>query len=87
MVSNENLVKYHDCIDSEVLMYDLVKYYSFGGSFNYMYNHKLVRPYEGLFQHKLIYSSIITPYHIYKHIIIVARPLEFYSCIMHNGRI
>ena len=59
MVSNKNLVK--GCIDSDVLTYASVKYYSFGGSLIYLYNHTLVRPYEGLFQHKLVYSSIIDP--------------------------
>ena len=39
----------------------LVKYYSFRGSAIRMYPHTIVRPYEGTFQHKLVYSLILTP--------------------------
>ena len=49
MVSNINLVKGHDCSDSDVIMYASIKYYSFGGSVILPYAQKLVRPYEGLF--------------------------------------
>ena len=59
MVSNVNLVKFHDCSDSNVLTYALVKYYSFGGSIIRPYAHTFVRLYEGLFQHELIYFLII----------------------------
>ena len=56
MVSNINLVKGHDCSYSDVLTFDLVKDYSIGGSVIRPYTHMLVRMYEDLFQHKLIYS-------------------------------
>ena len=39
MASNVNLVKGHDCSDSDVLTYVLVKDYSFGGSFIFLYAH------------------------------------------------
>ena len=43
MVSNVNLLKYHYCSDSDVIMCTLVKYYSFDGSFIRPYAHILVR--------------------------------------------
>ena len=67
MVINVNMVKGHDCSESDVLTYTLVKDYIFGGSVIYLYDHTLVRLYEGLFQHKLFFSLIITPYHLYEN--------------------
>ena len=60
-ISSVNLVKDHGCSDSAVITYVSVKYYSFGGSFIRLYDHTLVRLYEGPFQQKLVYSSIPTP--------------------------
>ena len=42
IVSNVNLVKYHNCSDSDVLAYVLVTDYSFRGSTILLYAHILV---------------------------------------------
>ena len=63
MVGNINLVKDHNCISSEVIMYVLVN--SFSGSAICLYAHAIIRFYETPLQHKLIYSSILTPYHTF----------------------
>ena len=44
-VSNVNIVKDRDFDDSDVLIYALVKNYSFGGSVIYPYAHTPIRPY------------------------------------------
>ena len=49
MVSNINLVKGHDCSDSDILTYASVKDYSVGGSIIRPYAHRLLRVYIGLF--------------------------------------
>ena len=49
MVRNLNLVKGHDCSDSNVLKYASVKNCIFCGSFIRLYARTLVRPYEGPF--------------------------------------
>ena len=70
-------MKGHDSIESDMLTYALVKYYSVGGSLFRPYVHTLIRPYDGIF----------TPYHIYEHIIICARLLGYSSSIINNGRV
>ena len=61
MVSNLSMVKDSNCSDSDVLTYVSVKYYSLRVSAIRPYAHTLVRLYEIPFQHKLVYSSILTP--------------------------
>ena len=65
VVSNINLVKYRNFSDADVLTYPLVKYYSFRGSVIRPYAHRLVHFYEKPFHHNLVYSSVLTPYHIF----------------------
>ena len=48
-----------------VIAYAFVKYYSFCGYIIYPYAQMLVRPYEGPFQKNMVYSLIITTYHLF----------------------
>ena len=65
MVSNINLVKDHNCSDSDILTYVSVKGSSFHGSDIHPYAHTLILLYIITFQHKLVYSFIITPYNLF----------------------